>query len=285
MPGRVVAASLAVLTLITLARPVAAPAVPVPAGSAAADGPELRVCADPNNLPFSNARGEGLENRLADLLARELGATVRYTWWAARRGFVRNTLGAGLCDVILGVPVGWDPVLTTRPYYASTYVFVSRPERALRLRSLDDPRLERLRIGVQLIGVDATNAPPAHALARRGIVDNVVGFTVYGDYAQSAPSARIIDAVAAGTIDTAIVWGPLAGYFAPRARPPLEVTPLAVPVDEPGLRFTFAIAAGVRKGDHARRDTIDAVLGRRRAEINALLDTYHVPRAPAATGS
>jgi mxaJ protein len=258
---------------------LAAPPAP-PRGKAAADeAGALRVCADPNNLPFSSASGEGFENRLADLLARELGTTVRYTWWAARRGFVRNTLAAGLCDVVLGVPAGWDPVLATRPYYTSTYVFVSRPERALRLASFDDPRLCRLRIGVQLIGMDATNTPPAHALARRGIVDNVVGFTVYGDYARPSPPARIIDAVAAGTIDAAIVWGPLAGYFAPRARPPLEVIPVAEQVDEPGLRFTFAIAVGVRKDDQRRRDAINAVLERRRAEIDALLDAYHVPRA------
>jgi mxaJ protein len=254
--------------------------------SARAQAPaELRVCADPNNLPFSNERREGFENRLADLLARELGATVSYTWWAQRRGFVRETLGAGRCDVVLGVPVGWPPVLTTRPYYHSTYVFVSRPERALHLASLDDPRLHGLRIGVQLVGADGMNTPPAHALARRGIVDNVVGFTVYGDYREPDPPARIVDAVAGGAIDTALVWGPLAGYFASRARPPLEVTPVSPALDAPGLPFTFAIAVGVRKGDHARRDALDAVLARRRAEIDALLAAYHVPLVPDGDAS
>jgi mxaJ protein len=204
---------------------------------------------------------------------------VRYTWWAQRRGFVRETLGAGRCDVVLGVPAGWDRVLTTRPYYRSTYVFVSRHDRGLRLGSLDDPQLRRLRIGVQLVGADSANTPPAHALARRGIVDNVVGFTVYGDYAEPDPPARIVKAVAGGAIDTALVWGPLAGYFAARAHPPLDVTPVSVAVDGPGLAMTFAIAVGVRKGDHARRDAIDGVLARRRGDIDRLLDAYHVPCA------
>src|SRR5918995_717015 len=156
---------------------------------------ELRVCADPNNLPFSNQRGEGFENRIAELVARELGATLRYAWWAQRRGFVRNTLREDLCDLIIGVPAGYDPVLTTRPYYRSTYVFVSRRDRRLALTSLDDPRLRTLRIGVHLMGDDGANAPPAHALARRSIIANVSGYTIYGDYTEPNPPARLIDAV------------------------------------------------------------------------------------------
>src|SRR4051812_33060929 len=112
---------------------------------------ELRVCADPNNLPFSNERGEGFENKIAELAARELGARLQYTWWAQRRGFVRSTVREGLCDVVVGVPAGFDPLLTTKPYYRSTYVFVSRRARHLALKSLDDPRLAQLRIGIHLI--------------------------------------------------------------------------------------------------------------------------------------
>jgi len=153
-----------------------------PAARAEAALPALRVCADPNNLPFSNRRGEGFENVLVERIARDLGRRVEYTWWAERRGFVRNTLKAGLCDLIPGVPSGFEPALVTRPYYRSTYVFVSRRDRRLRLRSFDDPRLARLKIGVQMIGNDAANSPPAHALARRGRIANVVGYTVYGDY-------------------------------------------------------------------------------------------------------
>ena len=172
----------------------------------------LRVCADPNNLPFSNEREEGFENRLAELLARELGAErVEYTWWAQRRGFFRNTLNAGLCDVVMGVPSSVELAATTRPYYRSTYVFVTRADRGLDIRSLDDEALRRVRVGVSIIGDDYANAPPAHALAQRGIVGNVVGFSVYGDYAQPNPPARIVEAVAAGDVDVAVVWGPLAG--------------------------------------------------------------------------
>ena len=158
--------------------------------------PPLRVCADPNNLPFSNDRGEGFENRIAELLAADRHARVEYTWWAQRRGFVRNTLSAGACDLMIGVPSGADIALTTRPYYRSTYVFVSRADRGLALGSFDDSRLRRLRIGVQMIGDDFANTPPAHALAARGMVQNIVGYSVYGDYSQPHPLSGIIDAVA-----------------------------------------------------------------------------------------
>jgi mxaJ protein len=148
----------------------------------------LRVCADPNNLPYSNDRREGFENRLAELVARDLGRDgVHYTWWAQRRGFLRNTLNVAACDVVMGIPSSADAVLTTRPYYQSSYAFVSRADRHLALASLDDPQLRRMRIGVQLVGDDGANSPPAHALSRRGIIRNVVGFSVYGDYAQGSP--------------------------------------------------------------------------------------------------
>src|SRR3954470_23641542 len=127
--------------------------------------PAVRVCADPNNLPFSNDRGEGFENEIARLVARDLGRELKYVWWAQRRGFVRNTLKAGLCDVIIGVPSSFELAETTRPYYRSSYVFVSLASRKLHLGSLDDPRLKHLRLGVQMIGDDFANSPPAHALA------------------------------------------------------------------------------------------------------------------------
>lgn len=239
----------------------------------------LRVCADPNNLPFSNEAGEGFENRIAELLARELGRTVEYTWWAQRRGFIRNTLNAGLCDVVIGVPAGYDLTLTTRPYYRSTYAFVWRAERPLGIRSFDDPRLRSIRVGVPVVGDDYAATPPATALARRGIVENVVGYSVYGDYREPNPPARLVDAVARGDIDVAIAWGPLAGYFAPKSRVPLEVTPLS-PEIEPGVRMAFGIAIGVRRADRALRDSLDAILVRRRAEIEAILERYGVPRLP-----
>lgn len=238
---------------------------------------ELRVCADPNNLPFSNAAGEGFENKIAAVLAAELHADLRYTWWAQRRGFLRNTLNAGLCDLVPGVPSGMEMLRTTSPYYRSSYVFVTRagePE----IASFDDPLLRNLTIGVQLVGDDASGTPPAHALSRRGLVSNVRGYTLYGDYAAPNPPARIITAVADKEIDAAVVWGPLAGYFAQRQPAPLAVKPVSPRMDGPQLPMAFDISMGVRKDDPALAADIEAALDRRRDEVDAILADYGVPR-------
>lgn len=241
----------------------------------------LRVCADPNNLPFSNRRLEGFENKIAELLARELGATVEYTWRAQRRGFIRETLRAGACDVVIGMPSSLELALTTTPYYRSTYAFVYRKDRGLNVRSFDDPALRDVRIGVQMIGDDFANTPPAHALATRRIVSNVKGYSVYGDYAQENPPARIIEAVAKGEVDVAVAWGPLAGYFAKRQRVPLEVVPVSPQIDLPFLPFVYDISMGVRRGDDAFRDQLDEILTRNSREIEGILDEYGVPRVGA----
>lgn len=237
----------------------------------------LAVCADPNNLPFSNDKGEGFENKLAELVGRDLGLPVRYTWMPQRRGFVRHTLRARRCDVIMGVPSSFELARPTEPYYRSTYVFVYRTDRHLSLRSLDDPILRRLRIGVHVIGDDYANVPPVTALAQRHIVRNVVGFSIYGDYTQPNPPARLIDAVASGAVDVAIVWGPLAGYFAPRAAAPLTIVPVTPQIDVPFLPFVFDISMAVRRGDDSLRVRLDAVLERHKDEIHRLLTAYGVP--------
>lgn len=237
----------------------------------------LRVCADPNNLPFSNERREGFENRIAALLASEMGASLEYTWWAQRRGYVRNTIDSGLCDVLIGVPSRFERVITTRPYYRSAYALVTRRRDRLHIASLDDSVLRRLRVGVQLVGDDYVNTPPAHALARRGIVKNVRGYSVQGDYALANPPARVVDAVAAGEIDVGIAWGPTAGYFAQHEMLPLDVAPLRLTSPD-DLPMTFEISVGVRRGDVALRDTIDAILARRRSDVERILDQYGVPR-------
>jgi mxaJ protein len=249
---------------------------------ARARGGALRVCADPNNLPFSNDKLEGFENKIADVVAREMGARVEYKWWAQRRGFIRNTLKAGECDVVLGVPSSFELALTTSPYYRSSYVFVSRKDRRLDIRSFDDPALRKLKIGVQMIGDDFANSPPAHALSARKIIDNVSGYTLYGDYSRPNPPARIIEAVARGDVDVAVVWGPLAGYFARRARPALEIVPVSPQFDLPFLPFVFDISMGVRRGDDALKEELEQILERRRAEIDGILDDYGVPRVGAA---
>jgi mxaJ protein len=239
---------------------------------------ELRVCADPNNLPFSNAAGEGFENRIAALLADDLGATLTYTWHAQRRGFLRETLKAGLCDLVPGLPSNMEGVRTTRPYYRSVYTFVTR-EDGPPIASFNDPVLKDLVVGVQLIGDDGWNTPPAHALTRRGIVQNIRGYTLYGDYREPNPPARIVTAVAEREIDVAVVWGPLAGYFAPRQSTLLRVIPVKPLFDGPQLPMVWDISMAVRKEDETLRQEVDGFLSRHAREIDAILSEYGVPRA------
>jgi quinoprotein dehydrogenase-associated probable ABC transporter substrate-binding protein len=243
--------------------------------------PPLRVCSDPNNLPFSNQKQEGFENRLAELIAKEMGTKVQYTWMPQRRGFLRNTLLAESCDLVMGITQGSERVLTTKPYYRSTYVFVYRKDRNLHIRSLDDSALRRVKIGVQLVGDDYANTPPVHALSRRGIVGNLVGYSVFGDYSQPNPPARVIDAVVNGDVDLAIAWGPLAGYFAKRSPVPLEIVPVFPEFDPPALRFAFDISLAVRKDDVAFKDRLERILTDRRAGVDSILREYGVPQASA----
>jgi mxaJ protein len=236
----------------------------------------FRVCADPENMPFSNRKLEGFEHRIATLLAKDFGTTPSYVWWGQRQGFIRNTMNAtlesGRCDIVMGVPVGYDLVRPTLPYYRSTYVFVQRPGRTP-LRSLDEPALKKMKIGVHLLGNDYENPPPVHELGKRHIVDNVVGFNTF--YSAENPASAIVDAVAAGKVDVAIVWGPVGGYYAARQEPPLQVTPIP---SKPGdLPFAFDIAMGVRKGDDALFARVQQALTRHRAEIESILRAFNIP--------
>lgn len=235
----------------------------------------LRVCSEPNNLPFSNKAGQGFENRIADLVARDLGDRVEYTWALQNDRFIAHTLDAHKCDVMMGVSAEDGDVLTTRPYYASTYVFVSRRKDRLAVTSLADPRLRTLRIGVHLIGDDPT--PPTMALGQEGIVDNVHGYMIYGDFAKANPPARLIEAVEKKDVDIAAVWGPLGGYFAKNAPVPLQVTPMTGTRRFAPLRFRFAIAMGVRKGDGALRDRLNTIIAREQPAIRNILRAYGVP--------
>nr|WP_245283741.1 substrate-binding domain-containing protein [Bradyrhizobium sp. URHD0069] len=247
------------------------------AASVAAEPETLRVCADPNNLPFSNRAGEGFENRLAEMVAQKLGKAVSYTWWAQRRGFIRHTLKAGDCDLVMGVPAHYDLVETTRPYYRSTYVFVSQTARHLQLDAIDSPRLRGLTIGVHLIGDDGNNTPPAHAFGQQGIIDNIRGFMIYGDYREPDPPARLIEAVEHGEIDIAAAWGPLAGYAAKQSAVPLTVVPIIAGERFAPQQFQFDIAMGVRKGEHTLRDRLNDFITQNIGEITALLQSYGVP--------
>jgi mxaJ protein len=233
---------------------------------------ELRVCADPNNMPFSNTKLQGFENRIASI-AKDLDAHLSYVWQRMGRGFVREYLDKAQCDLLIGIPSTYRPVLTTTPYYRSTYVFVSRRAQRLELASgFTSPDLRRLKIGIQVLDEEYT--PPGEALARRGLQGTIVGFDTIGDGADS-----IVQAVAERQVDIAVVWGPLAGYFAQKYHG-LALTPVEPEVDPPGLPFTFAISMGVRKGNLALRDDLEKILAKRASEIRGILDEYGVPQIP-----
>jgi mxaJ protein len=239
----------------------------------------LRVCADPDNLPYSHQDGSGFENRIAQLLAGDLKLPLQYEWLPDRRGFVRKTLGARLCDVIVGVPVGFERAATTQPYYRSSYVFVQRAQEAP-VRSFDDPRLARMRLGVQLIGNDLAASPPGYALARHGHTSNVRGYPVPGD---EPAAARMIGAIASGELDGALLWGPQAGFFAARAGVPMRVSVIPPPADLKALPFEYSIAMGVRRGDPQLRELLDDFIRRRRGDIDRILAQYAVPRLAGGT--
>jgi mxaJ protein len=243
--------------------------------TAPAGATTLRVCSDPNNLPFSNRAGQGFENRIADLVAHDLKASVVYTWAAQHETFVKRTLNAHKCDVVMGLPVGMDEVAETAPYYASTYIFVTRARDHLDIAAMTDPRLRRLKIGVHLMGADP--GPPEAALGAQHIVDNVRGFMIMDDRSKPNPPARLIEAVENGSIDIAAVWGPLGGYFALHSPVALRVAPITNTGRFAPLRFRFAIAMGVREDDQDMRKRLDAILVREHAAIADILHRYGVP--------
>jgi quinoprotein dehydrogenase-associated probable ABC transporter substrate-binding protein len=236
--------------------------------------PTLHVCADPNNLPMSNRQGEGFENKIAEILAADMNAKLEYTWWSQHRSFASHSLDAGACDVVMGVPASLPGVLPTRPYYRSTYVFVSRRDRNLQITSLADPRLAQLRIGIHVVGDDY--APPASALAHRGITQNVVGFSLFGEYGEANPPRKLIDAVETGNVDLAIVWGPFGGYFSQNAKEPLDITPVK-PAAFFGIPFTYDISMAVRTGNDSLRAALDHILESEPAAIQRILTQYDVP--------
>jgi len=242
------------------------------------------VCADPENMPHSNQKQEGFENKIADLVAKELGEPTRYTWWGQRRGFIRNTMNAtleeGRCDVVIGVPEGYDLVSPTKAYYRSTYVFVYPKDKGPQIKSLDDPALKKIKIGVHLLGDDYTNPPPVHELSKRGVVGNLVGFSTF--YSAENPPSAIIDAVASGKVDVAIVWGPAAGYFVKQQRVPLAMVP--VPSGPGDLPFEFGISMGVKQGNVALKNQLEKIIDTRRAEITKILNDYNVPLVQRKAG-
>lgn len=262
-----------------------------PAGTAHAQPAEppartaLKVCQDPNNLPFSNLKGEGFENRIAELFARDLGLPLAYFSFPNRLAFIRNTLRYRLpgedyrCDVVLGVPAEFDQVAVTKPYYRSTYALVYAKGQGLDgVRTSDDllalppEKLRTLRIGVY------DRSPASRWLALHGLVDRGVPYPIMSPDPDQYPGQLIERDLAQGRIDAAIVWGPIAGYFARRIRSPeLALAPMK---SEPGLPFDYAIAMGVRHGEPKWREQVEGLLARHREEILAILREYGVPLVP-----
>ena len=240
----------------------------------AADQHTLRVCADPNNLPFSNEAGQGLENKLAQLIAYDLSVDLKYVWFSERKNFLRNSLDANLCDAVLGIPVDIEGELLTQPYYRSTYVVVSRADRRLIVNSLYDPRLKDFRIGLHI--VEDNYAPPGHLLAAQGLSSQIVGYSLYGAYGEKNPPARLIQAVAKNEVDLAIVWGPFAGYFAKKMPVRLTIRPVA-PSHFQMIPFTYSIGVAVRKGDVALQSAIQQVLDKECRTIRMLVQEYAFP--------
>jgi quinoprotein dehydrogenase-associated probable ABC transporter substrate-binding protein len=265
---------LAVIAITCLA---ALPACAVAQSTGAA---KLRVCADPNNLPYSNNQQQGFENRIAALIASDLNKPIEYFWFPQRSRFFRNTLNRRVCDVVMGVPIGFDQAATSAPYYRSTYVFITRRSSHLDIRSFDDPRLRTLRIGVHILGDENDNLPPVNALISRGIVKNLVGYSIFGNLNEKDPPADVIRALEQNKVDVAVVWGPLGGYFSRHSSVPLLITPIAADPMHPGIPFQFDIGIGVRSGDSALKQTLDQELERRRADIAQILRDYGIPQMP-----
>jgi mxaJ protein len=244
----------------------------------------LRVCEDPNNLPFSNRAGEGFENKIAELLASELGWKLEYTWFPQRMGFIRNTLRGRepdgdrfKCDLVMGVPVGFELASTTKPYYRSTYALVYVKGRGLDgvkvpedMMKLEPAKLKGLKLGV--IG----QTPPVDWLLKHGLFNQAVPYQIQSGDPERYPGEIVEKDLVAGKIDVAFVWGPIAGYFAKNAPGSgMAAVPFA---PTPDIQFDFRIAMGVRFGERAWKDRVDQLLEANRVRIQAILAAYGVPQ-------
>jgi quinoprotein dehydrogenase-associated probable ABC transporter substrate-binding protein len=232
-------------------------------------GQYLTVCGDPNNLPFSNDRQEGFENKIAALIADALGRELHYRWWPQTVGFVRNTLQVRLCDLIMGITSVNELVQNTNPYYRSVYSLVYRSDSGLDIAALDDPRLKSLRLGV------VAGTPPATLLARYGLMDRTRSYQRTVDTRLYAPAVDAVNAVATGDLDVVVIWGPLAGYAARQQTTPLTVVPL--PAQEDSVQLAFSVSLGIRHRESQWKHELNALLQRDAARIQAILLDYGVP--------
>lgn len=230
----------------------------------------LRVCSDPRDLPFSNEAGEGFENKIAALLAQKLGKSIAYVYYPNTSGFIRNTLNAHRCDVVIGIPQGDDLVQVTNPYYRASYALVTKKGGGLDdVVALSDPRLKDKRLGL------IAGTPPATIVARNGLLPGIKSYPLVVDTRADAPTADMIKDLQAGVIDVAILWGPIAGNFAKTADPPLEATPLLQ--EKSGPRMIYRIGMGVRHSDQEWKRSLNAFIAENQAEIDKILRDYGVP--------
>jgi quinoprotein dehydrogenase-associated probable ABC transporter substrate-binding protein len=241
------------------------------AGSLELVDPEVfRACGDPRNLPFSNEKGEGFENKLAELFAAKLGKKLGYAYFPQATGFVRNTLGSHRCDVIMGFPQGSDLAQVTVPYYRTTYALVSKPGSGFEgVNALDDPKLKEKRIGV------VAGTPPSTNMAINGLMAHVKPYPLTIDTRVDSSAQAMIDDIARGDIDCGILWGPMAGYFASRSNPALIVAPLLKETMGPPLIYRIGMA--VRPSDQEFKRTLNKLIAENQMEINKLLLSYDVP--------
>lgn len=230
----------------------------------------LRVCADPRNLPLSNDKGEGFENKIAELLAARLQKRLAYTFFPQATGFFRMTLGAHRCDVVMGYPQGDDLVQGTNPYMRTAYALVTKSGSALEdVTTLADPRLKGKHIGI----VAAT--PPATNMAANGLMANARPYALMIDTRIDSSAEAMIKDIASGAIDAGVLWGPMAGFHAKQAEPPLRVTPLVS--ETSGPRMTYRIGMGVRAADQNWKRLLNRFIQDNQVEINAILLGYGVP--------
>ena len=230
----------------------------------------LRVCADPNNLPFSNDKGEGFENKLAELLAAKLGKTISYTYYPGATGFVRNTLGSYRCDIIMGFPQGDDLVQGTNPYYRTAYAFVAKSDSALAgIQTLQDEQLKDKRIGL------VAGTPPATYIVADGLMPHAKSYPLVVDTRYDSSPLAMMKDINSGEIDAGVLWGPIAGYYASHANPPLHMTLLLK--EKGGPHLDYRIGMGVRPSDQNWKRQLNQLIAENQPAINKILLDYGVP--------
>jgi quinoprotein dehydrogenase-associated probable ABC transporter substrate-binding protein len=262
--------AIALLALVWAALPGGAGAQDTEGSVELIDPNLFRACADPHDLPFSNEGGEGFENKIAELLAHKLGKSVAYTFYPDATGFIRNTLNAHRCDVVLGIAQGDDLVQPTSPYYRTSYAAAYRQDGPLKgMESLSDPRLKTAKIGI------VAGTPPATYLAMNGLLGQIKSYQLGVDTRYDSSTHDMMDDLDKGEIDVALLWGPFAGYYASKAKTPTAVVPLVK--EQGGPPMVFRIVMGVRHSDQNWKRALNKLISENQDEIQAILRSYGVP--------